>query len=182
MHAGAVGVELAPAVVQGWVEIDGEPLRAYSDGRPIVLRTLTVFEHVGKEILERHRSTECLRFEVADGKGRIAVDGAEARLLSATGFGGRAPAAVIERAGDVFARPETPKTYVEQVLGPGDSVTVVADWVAEGRLEGSIWVVVGEPRLGATTELHTLLYGLLTILAGGGITAASVLSLERWIW
>lgn len=174
------------AAVQGVIEADVDPpFPAYGDGAPVVFRRLVVTENVGGKTRERFDGTESCRFAIVDGTGRMGVDATNARVLSPLVFADHAPPPVVAHAGAVFAWAETPKSYVEEVLRPGDFVTVVGTVNGSERSIGDfrqpVTIVRGEPRLLATGEVRTTLGGLAAIPVGAALCWGFVQLLNAWI-
>jgi hypothetical protein len=153
--------------VQGLVDLDGTPLTSYLDGAPAVVRQLIVSEKSGKRSRERHRSLDAVPFVVREARGAVRLDASTARILSGTQSTGPPTPPILARVGDVFSRVSSRKRCVETTVRPGDFVTVSAEHAGADGLAGSMWIVVGEPRLLATTEART-------VLAGAAMTAAWV--------
>jgi hypothetical protein len=169
-----------PVVVRGLIEPGSDAgFTSFVGNKPIVFRQLVVFEQVGKHAHERWNSREGCRFLVNDGTGTIEVDGASATGLSTplVGGGPMVPA-VADHVGNVFAWPNTPKTWFENGLAVGDFVTVrgsVETTGAARRIDSTygkgLQIVSGEPRLMATPEFKTLLW-MLAAIPGGMVLSA----------
>lgn len=176
------GLVAAPSVGDGRVAVQGlvsceSPLLALTDASPLVWRRLKVYEQVGKHTLERATSVSAVPFDLDDGQGVVRVDPHQATVLSPGMLGGPMTDAVASWVGPVFAWPKTPKHYFEETLAPGDFVTVVGD-ALDGELMGSLWIVRGEPKLRATEEFRTFVWGLLAVPGGALVSWVSWVLLE----
>jgi hypothetical protein len=154
---------------------EGERLRSILTGEPVVWRKLEVREQVGEDFRVALREQAVSPFVLDDGSGTLAhVSPGGARIVPARVAGARSPlsARVAEHVESVgfFEWERTPRLCFEEMLVPGETVTVLA-WAVHDGEGGSLHLVhpPGEAMtiLAAGSETSRTLYYALAAVAVG---------------
>lgn len=175
----------ADVTVRGRIErVVGAEITALTPGNELVWQHVIVRELVGRRMTEPVNQTTGTRFVVRDASGEVAIDATDAVGLSMPFIGGGpATPAVLAFAGNVFAWPKTPKSYVERGLRVEDEVTV-SGTVEKGRSglvvtrgRRPLHLVFGEQILSRTEEARAIGWAAAMVPAGGVLAGLSYLAL-----
>ena len=176
----------AEVTLRGHVERAlGEQIPALTPGPGLVWQQVIVQEFVGRRMHEPVNQVTGTRFILRDASGTVEIDATDAAGLSMPLIGGgRATAAVLDFAGDVFAWRDTIKNYFERGLRVGDEVTVSGSVenernglvVMRGRRQ--MQLVFGKPKLLATQEAKAIGWYLAMIPGGAAIAGLSYVVLQ----